>query len=354
VGTAVSYFSLGGNFLHTGDGVADDNTIANNLLAQLGSGTLTDFWMDEINPLHVSAQWNGVPVFSTDGGTTWVKPAAPYQQAQCIAPDGSYLCLSTPNDLTLNFSRSPDGGETWTPGSLTLSSPIQVQYQPALRSDRLWTDSAGNLWLSLTGENNLYPNQAWPMQIVKSADNGQSFAVTASYSSPYTPPYGVGLFVSGTTLLLFAPIAGTSGAPREHFLIARSTDGVTFTQTLVTTNYNTALNTSHGTGSIYKGGVYGNTSSGASSQFNTPFCNAYTSDANMKSVAYVYTNQPIGGQLACSFNPPAAQFDPIVPPCNPPTVILQYSLNCVADPSDSRNSQVDLDSANAVGVASMW
>jgi hypothetical protein len=596
VGTAVSYFSVAGTLQHTGDGVAEDNTIANNLLGQLGSGTLSDFWMDNINPLHISCKWNGAPVFSTDGGASWVKPTTPYQQAQCIAPNGNLLCFQTPNDVTLNFATSPDGGETWAQGSVTLPSPVQVQYQPALTSDRLWTDTAGNIWLSLTGENNLYPNQAWPVQVVKSSNNGQSFAVTGNFTG-FNQPYGAGMFVIGTTLLLVMPLAGSSGAPQNNFLIARSTDGTTFTGVLSVSGYNTAMNSSHGTiaaladgslvvplvecdgtgqvigpmilyvstdqgqtwttgrtlpgsgnvpremtgdsgayaylttwtvptylndqptakyywqsansagswqtapawftgfsaafapagsrvfwgvdsltpanqatksypdlfsalkaqtggvapafwgryigntgnltssevtflharnckillidrgttvktggkytvqtyqdgvnhanaaitsastlgvpagcwifadieypamsptqsffqgwfdtfaGSIYKGGAYGNTSSGASSQFNTPLCNAYTSDANMKNTAYVYTNQPVGGELACNFNTSTVLFNPTIPPCSPPTVVLQYSINCVADPSDSKNSQVDLDTANAVGVASMW
>jgi hypothetical protein len=42
VGTAVAYFSPSGTLLHTGDGVTDDTTIVNNLVAQFGTGQVPE------------------------------------------------------------------------------------------------------------------------------------------------------------------------------------------------------------------------------------------------------------------------------------------------------------------------
>jgi len=99
--------------------------------------------------------------------------------------------------------------------------------------------------------------------------------------------------------------------------------------------------------SPYGGGVYGNTATGQ--DFNRPYCVAYNSFTSaQQAVAYVYANQP---QRSCVNSAAAAPpFSNVMsPPCNPPTVIYQYSLNCLFN-----KTKVDLDVANAKGFASMW
>ncbi len=114
-------------------------------------------------------------------------------------------------------------------------------------------------------------------------------------------------------------------------------------------------------GSIYGGGVYGNTSSGAAPQFNTPYCLAYSSDASMRAgnaPALVYANQPnrCDGDL-CPLNklandPVLTVFSPDRPlPCNAPTVIYQYATRLKMG---NRTNIVDFDLANGAGFASMW
>jgi hypothetical protein len=99
--------------------------------------------------------------------------------------------------------------------------------------------------------------------------------------------------------------------------------------------------------SIYHAGFYFDTTL---AQFNTPFCGAYGSDAKLPNVAYIYTYRP--QQTTCNFT--YRTFNPAVPPCNPPTLIYQYKINCVVDQRDRKNGRVDLDLAMPVGITSLW
>jgi hypothetical protein len=98
-------------------------------------------------------------------------------------------------------------------------------------------------------------------------------------------------------------------------------------------------------GSVCKGGVYCNTTASA---FTTQFCAWFTSDVNRQHDAYVWTTQP---NKACNWTAPP-QFNPSLPPCGAPVVVLQYSSG--GNVCDIGKTQVDLDSASAYGVTSMW
>lgn len=107
------------------------------------------------------------------------------------------------------------------------------------------------------------------------------------------------------------------------------------------------------------GGVYGNTSRNAASQFNTPYCDAFAADDNMRiadAPAVLWANQP--NQCAgpschpptLASNPPAFRIVD-VPPCGAPAVIYQYAINLmIARMRDA----VDFDLANEEGFAGMW
>lgn len=116
--------------------------------------------------------------------------------------------------------------------------------------------------------------------------------------------------------------------------------------------------------SIYggAGGVYGNTINDAAHnpQFNTPYCNAYTADSNMRvgsAPALVWANQPnqcLGPTCDLLFwasNPPAFSQVDVHFPCGAPTVIFQYAnqLTIAGMPN-----AVDFDLATGAGFSSMW
>ena len=97
------------------------------------------------------------------------------------------------------------------------------------------------------------------------------------------------------------------------------------------------------------GGVYGDTGTAPeqAAHFNTPYCLAYTGDSRMQGASYVWTNQPSTPCDLLAAHAPA--FGPLIPPCHPPTVIYQYSVECAFG-----GVAVDVDLANAAGFASMW
>jgi photosystem II stability/assembly factor-like uncharacterized protein len=107
-------------------------------------------------------------------------------------------------------------------------------------------------------------------------------------------------------------------------------------------------------GSPYGAGVYGNTSPGAVPKFGKTFCDAYPHFPS-PAQAYVYANQPQRTTPDQLCNPTYRTFTPDVLPCNPPTVVFQYTtgtgLGC---PVPTTSHFVDLDLANAAGFASMW
>lgn len=117
-------------------------------------------------------------------------------------------------------------------------------------------------------------------------------------------------------------------------------------------------------GSAYggAGGVYGNTiNDGAHNpQFNTPYCNAYAADSNMRvgsAPALVWANQPnqctgascVPRDLAS--NPPAFSIVDIPQPCGAPTVLFQYAIQLTIA---TMNNAVDFDLANGAGFAGLW
>jgi len=107
--------------------------------------------------------------------------------------------------------------------------------------------------------------------------------------------------------------------------------------------------------SPYGGGVYGNTSTGAAAKFSKAFCEAYKNlSVAGKAGAYVYANQPEPGSTkAC--DPKYRKFSPDIPlPCNPPTVVYQYTIKCSVAVTKVKKVEVDYDLANAAGFASMW
>ncbi len=109
------------------------------------------------------------------------------------------------------------------------------------------------------------------------------------------------------------------------------------------------------------GGVYGNTINDAkhNPQFNTPYCNAYAADSNMRvgsAPALVYTDQPIQC-VGPSCNPqtlastPPAFSKAEAPPCGAPTVLFQYAQQLTI--AKMKNA-VDFDLTNGAGFAGMW
>jgi len=98
-----------------------------------------------------------------------------------------------------------------------------------------------------------------------------------------------------------------------------------------------------------RSGVYGNTSLPAAGQFSSAFCQAYPNFKN-PAAAYVYANQPQDIQIC---DPNYATFKPDIPPCNPPTVVYQYTVG-TGNGCAVGGHMVDYDLANAAGLAGMW
>lgn len=91
----------------------------------------------------------------------------------------------------------------------------------------------------------------------------------------------------------------------------------------------------------YRGGVYGDTSAAT---FNAPYCDAYAPPALLWNV------RPQLGSCNMQYR----TFKPDRPsPCNAPTVIHQYRINCPVSGAQP-SQQIDLDLANDWGFQRMW